>query len=58
MSLNLREDVNKILGRKYNVEYEMANGRCATFNNTLVNVDGIYFLVWKWRRRIGISSSR
>ena len=43
MSLSIREDINKILGRKYNVEYEMANGRCATFNNTLVNVDGIYF---------------
>ena len=27
MSLSIREDVNKILGRKYNVEYEMANGK-------------------------------
>ena len=45
MSLNLREDTNKILGRRYNVEYEMANGKCATFNNILVNVDGVYFAV-------------
>ena len=43
MGLSIKEDVNKILGRKYNVEYEMANGRWATFNNTLVNADGIYF---------------
>ena len=43
MSLNLTEDTNRILNRRYNVEYKMANGKWGTFNNILVNVDGDYF---------------
>ena len=35
MSLNLKEDTDNILGRRYNVEYLTGNGKCATFNNKL-----------------------
>jgi len=37
------EDTDKVLGRKYNVEYLDGRGRCQTFNNTLANIDGTYF---------------
>jgi len=43
MSLNIKEDENHVLGRKYNVEYLDGRDRCQTFNNTLINVDGTYF---------------
>lgn len=32
-----------VLGRKYNVEYELGNGKIKTLFNTLENVDGKYF---------------
>ncbi len=45
MSLNLLPDseYNYVLGRSYNVEYELGNGRIHTFSNILANVDGTYF---------------
>lgn len=53
MSLSIREDVNGVLGRKYNVEYLDGRGRCCTFNNTLVNVDGTYF--WFENKQDGLA---
>ena len=43
MSLNIKEDNNQILGRKYNVEYKSNNDSIHTFSNVLANVDGTYF---------------
>jgi hypothetical protein len=43
LSLNIKEDTNKVLCRRYNVEYLQGNGKTATFNNVLENVDGEYF---------------
>jgi hypothetical protein len=31
------------LNRRYNVEYELGNGKVQTFSNVLENVDGVYF---------------
>lgn len=43
MSLILKNDTNNILGRLYNVEYELGNGKIQTLSNILENVDGVYF---------------
>lgn len=46
MSLHLSKDEETnyyFLGKMYNVEYELSNGRCYTFSNILENVDGKYF---------------
>lgn len=43
MSLNLKNADNCILGRLYNVEYELKNGKVQTLSNILENVDGVYF---------------
>jgi len=43
MSLNIKEDVENILGRKYNIEYKLNNDSIHTFSNVLTNVDGTYF---------------
>jgi hypothetical protein len=43
MSESINEDINHVLGRKYNVEYLDGQGRCQTFNNTLTNIDNTYF---------------
>ena len=45
MSLNLLPDseYNYVLGRSYNVEYELGNGKRNTFSNILENADGVYF---------------
>lgn len=56
MSLNLKEDIDNILGRRYNVEYLTGNGKCATFNNKLENVDGTYF--WFSSKEDGLSLVR
>jgi hypothetical protein len=31
------------LGKNYNVEYKLGNGRLCTFNNNLVNIDDRYY---------------
>jgi hypothetical protein len=31
------------LGKSYNVEYELGNGKIMTFNNTLENIDDKYY---------------
>lgn len=31
------------LDKSYNVEYELGNGKIRTFNNTLVNIDDMYY---------------
>lgn len=44
MGLNMsKEYTEKYCGRKYNVEYEMGNGRIQTLSNILENADGTYF---------------
>jgi hypothetical protein len=43
VSLYLREDKDLLLGRRYNVEYELNNGKIHTFSNILTNTDGKYF---------------
>lgn len=43
MSLNITCDENRVLGRLYNVAYDIGNGRIETFSNILENVDGTYF---------------
>ena len=43
MNLAIIEDTDKVLGKRYNVEYEQGNGKTATFNNIFRNADGKYF---------------
>jgi hypothetical protein len=51
--LPIQEDKDKILGRKYNVEFLDGRGRPCTLNNTLVNVDNTYF--WFSSKEDGLS---
>ena len=38
------EKIDKwVLGKSYNVEYELDNGKIITFNNTLENIDDKYY---------------
>ena len=41
--LSKNEKDNFYIGKKYNVEYELGNGKLNTFSNILANVDGKYF---------------
>ncbi len=41
--LSVSKEREYIYGRKYNVEYELGNGRICTLSNILVNVDDKYF---------------
>lgn len=45
MSLLLsgKEAGKDILGRRYNVEYKLGNGKIQTLSNILENVDSVYF---------------
>ena len=43
MSLQLKTDPDKVIGRKYNIEYLDGRNKPCTFSNTLWNVDGTYF---------------
>lgn len=48
MGLNILPNVNDgynkmVLGRKYNVEYQLGNGKICTLSNILENADGEYF---------------
>ena len=37
------DERNYILGRRYNVEYQLGNGKHNTFSNILKKADGEYF---------------
>jgi len=56
MSLILKNDTNNILGRLYNVEYELGNGKIQTLSNILENVDGVYF--WFSSKKNGLDIIR
>lgn len=56
MSCNIKEDMDCVLGRRYNVEFEYGNGKLMTFNNVLTNVDGVYF--WFSSKEDGLACIR
>ncbi len=33
----------KLIGKRYNVEYFLNNGKVQTFSSILVNIDGVHF---------------
>lgn len=43
MDLSIKIDTDKILGRTYNVEFELGNGRTMSLSIRLVNIDSKYF---------------
>lgn len=51
--LPIQEDKDKILGRKYNVEFLDGRSRPCTLNNTLDYVDNTYF--WFSSKEDGLS---
>lgn len=41
--INHTNDADNVLGKKYNVEYSLGNGKIKTFSNVLQKVDDGYF---------------
>lgn len=50
------KDNHHALGREYNVEYELGNGKTMTFSNRLENADNTYF--WFLSKEYGLDIIR